>query len=257
MNILSNYGNVDEEISNNEGLSTHMILHKPLCSAPSVALVAKPQTSLIRNNDTQLMTNPKADVVLAPMHGPAHPFKFNAPIAGAKLSGMGHIEETLVEDFTFNDQYQTYQRSGYAVDISTNEILGDSNEYFRNNGDTARNARVKRDKTVNKRGRDIPIEDLGDAEAGPWAAEPENVSSMSLLPVATELEDESTVENGKDSSVGNQKTTTEETDETVTKKSKVHISEPDEEAEMWERVAERKMGFTMPPRPQRGSETAE
>ena len=33
----------------------------------------------------------------------------------------------------------------------------------------------------------------------------------------------------------------------------IHIVEPDEEAEMWERVNERKISATLPPRPPRGS----
>jgi hypothetical protein len=33
----------------------------------------------------------------------------------------------------------------------------------------------------------------------------------------------------------------------------VHIVEPDEEAEKWERVNEKKMTYTLPPRPARGS----
>jgi hypothetical protein len=33
----------------------------------------------------------------------------------------------------------------------------------------------------------------------------------------------------------------------------VHIVEPDEEAEKWERVNEKKLTFTLPPRPARGS----
>jgi hypothetical protein len=37
----------------------------------------------------------------------------------------------------------------------------------------------------------------------------------------------------------------------------VHIVEPDEEDEMWEKVNERKISRTLPPRPARGSTVAE
>lgn len=109
-------------------------------SAPIVSVVAKPAHASLYGQ-TQVMTNPKADVFLAQSYGPAHPFKFNVAPQGTKQSGMGTIEETSIENWTFNEQYQTYQRSGYAVDISTNEILGDVNEYMLHNGDTAQNAR--------------------------------------------------------------------------------------------------------------------
>jgi hypothetical protein len=36
----------------------------------------------------------------------------------------------------------------------------------------------------------------------------------------------------------------------------MHIQEPDEEDEMWEKVTERKMGYVMPPRPARGSKVS-
>lgn len=140
MDILSAYGE-DNDNSQEHLVSAPAIIHKPLCSAPSVALVPKSHPQIAKALDSQLMTNPKAEVVLAPLHGPAHPFKFNAPTPGAKLAGMGHIEDAVVEDFAFNEQYQTYQRSGYAVDVSTNEVLGDYNEYVLNQGDTAQNAR--------------------------------------------------------------------------------------------------------------------
>ena len=36
----------------------------------------------------------------------------------------------------------------------------------------------------------------------------------------------------------------------------MHIQEPEEEDEMWEKVTERKMGYVMPPRPARGSKVS-
>ena len=114
-----------------------------LSSAPVVALVPKSHPQLIKQNQHELMYNPKAEVVLAPLHGPAHPFKFNAPAPGAKLAGMGHIEETNLEAWTFDEQFQTYQRSGYAVDSSTNAIIGDIQKYYDQNGETAQTAKGK------------------------------------------------------------------------------------------------------------------
>ena len=141
MDLLTNYGDENKGYQEISNPTTSLNLYKPICSAPSVELVQRSHPKLIHSNDSELMTNPKADIVLAPIHGPAHPFRFNAGAPGAKLSGMGHIEETLVEDYAFDEQYQTYQRSGYAVNMSTNQIIGDYNQYMLNQGDTSQNAK--------------------------------------------------------------------------------------------------------------------
>jgi pre-mRNA-processing factor 17 len=73
--------------------------------------------------------------------GPANPFRFNVAAAGARQAGMGTIEDTVIEDWTFDEQYQTYQRSGFALDVSTNQIIGDINEYNAVRGDTAQTAK--------------------------------------------------------------------------------------------------------------------
>lgn len=249
MNLLINqYGSEDdsEEIR-------PLKEYQPLvvCSAPSVALVTKSQPKLIRNDQVKIFTNPKAEVILAPIQGPAHPFKFNAQAPGAKLAGMGHIEETLMEDWTFNEQYQTYQRSGYALDVSSNAILGDVNGYFASNGDTAQTVKVKRDK--NKRPRDkLTVDDVGGDESGPWA--PLGPEELDMLPLPPEPVEEVEVEESK----GKVPDGDEDVDlEADSKKPRMHIVEPDEEAEMWEKVNERKMSYVLPPRPARDSQTTE
>ena len=35
------------------------------------------------------------------------------------------LEITNIQDFTFDEQFQNYQRSGYAVDYSSNTVIGD------------------------------------------------------------------------------------------------------------------------------------
>jgi hypothetical protein len=87
--------------------------------------------SLIKYNQKELLTNPTLDIVLAPSQGPAHPYRFNAAAqSGIQQVGMGQIEEAAMEDWAFDDQYQTYLRNGYALDPSSNAVLGDVNAYL-------------------------------------------------------------------------------------------------------------------------------
>ena len=43
---------------------------------------------------------------------------------GAKAGGSSSLEQTHLEDFTFNQQFSSYAARGFAVDLSTNEVLG-------------------------------------------------------------------------------------------------------------------------------------
>lgn len=117
------------------------IVHSSISSAPVVAIASKTTMQMIQHDQKSLMNNPKACVVLAKTQGPAHPFRFNVAPAGAKQAGMGSIEPTAIEDWTFNEQYQTYQRSGFAMDSSSNAVLGDYEAYIEANGDTAQSVR--------------------------------------------------------------------------------------------------------------------
>jgi pre-mRNA-processing factor 17 len=134
MNTLAGYGSDDEDQEPSyKSFSVN--------TAPSVALVARQHASMISQTQRELRNNVTADVMLAPVEGPANPFKFNAVAPGAKQAGMGIIEDTVVEDFTFDEQYQTYQRSGFAMDLSTNAVLGNVAEYLATNGETAQSVR--------------------------------------------------------------------------------------------------------------------
>ena len=140
MDILVSYREDEEEVTLNKSDESSLI-STPLSSAPLVTISQKSRKELIKQDQHEIMTNPTADIILAPINGPAHPFKFNACKPGGKLAGMGHIEVTNMEDWAFDDQFQTYQRSGYAVDSTTNAIIGDIKEYVANRGETAQTAK--------------------------------------------------------------------------------------------------------------------
>jgi pre-mRNA-processing factor 17 len=162
MDILGNYGS-DSDSDNGDSKPTsgstslpHSLEYKPmssaLCAAPLTHSLTHTHThnhptnsQLIQQNQIEFKNNPRINIVLAPQQGPAHPFRFNAPTPGLgrKQAGMGHVENTNMEAWTFDEQYQTFQRSGYAIDSETNAILGDYKEYVSTNGDTAQTARGK------------------------------------------------------------------------------------------------------------------
>lgn len=151
MDFLGGYGsgsgsdNEDERktLSNAPvNFSEYKPMSQALCVAPIVPVSSTlSNTQLIKHDQVEIRNNPRMGVVTAPQNGPAHPFRFNAPANGAKQAGMGHIENTNIESWTFDEQYQTFQRSGFAIDSETNAVLGDYEEYVTNNGDTAQTVR--------------------------------------------------------------------------------------------------------------------
>ena len=111
-------------------------------------------------------------------------------------------------------------------------------------------------KPKEKRKRGVQYEDVGDDLDGPWAPVPpvsvghtESDVCLSISPATT-------------SSPPGDITATAITDtapsavvkEDMAPDPTLHIVEPDEEEEMWEKVNERKIAFTLPPRPARGSQ---
>jgi hypothetical protein len=95
-----------------------------------------------------------------------------------------------------------------------------------------------------KRRRLPELDYLGDESSGPWAMskteeKPAEIESIQEQEKAAEEKEKEKAEQPDEKS--------EPKDPTM------HILEPEEEDEMWEKVNERKMGYVLPPRPARGS----
>jgi len=79
MEILHNYGDIEDVSSdlteNNSSPSEQLfstsltLISNEICSAPAVSVKAASHPQLIKKNQIELFNNPKADVVLAPVHG--------------------------------------------------------------------------------------------------------------------------------------------------------------------------------------------
>jgi hypothetical protein len=123
------------------------------------------------------------------------------------------------------------------------------------------------------------IVDLGSDENGPWATMPQSKYELPLPEPSPLLEEGVTLEsipvpiplmqlkqkNKRLSSTNILPTSSADATAAGTgaeggetaQRDNVHIVEPDEEAEKWERVNEKKISYTLPPRPERGSTIGE
>lgn len=285
MEALSGYGSEEEE-----RLTPSLLLPQTqrVNSAPMALTIQSTGQSAansrllssidIKNN--MLMVNSKVDTVLAPIHGPHNPFRLNANVAGVKRVGMGSIENTNMEDWCFNEQYQTYQKSGYAFDVNSNaEVIGDYAEYLRNQGNvasyskksTAEGKRARKEEMTSASSSEGIVGDVGEEEGnGPWSGADSSKDAYQLALEAFQAKQQA-LESSSSSAVGEteslmnkaaKKITNKEAEEEekereegVVPKSggRMHIIEPEEQEEIWERQTERKQGFILPPRPSRGN----
>jgi hypothetical protein len=223
--------------------------------------------------------------MLAPSHGPIHPYRFNQIQTGHGIQqvGMGHVEDAAMDDYAFDDQYKTYLKNGYAFDLNDNSILGSFSSFVASQGESTKTTKGlwskhistffisnsffwKIEKILNSKRKRIEDDfvDLGDGENGPWATPVPESFPAPAVPTESveESKDGVTLESipvpmpalPKPKRDKNQQTEIllpPNRDGVIPEN--VHIVEPDEEAEKWERVNEKKLTFTLPPRPARGS----
>ena len=149
---------------------------RPLNSAPVVSLLA-------HRNATQQQAlvvgggalNSTIDVLQAPIHGPANPFQSHGAVAGVRVSGMGQLSGASLSDYTFKEQFTSFERNGFAIDVSTNQVLGDYNAFVGSlqkrggGGAASAGAEVQRDRKRSK----VEVTEVGDDSLGPWAPLPQ------------------------------------------------------------------------------------
>ena len=265
MNFLDNYGSDDESPTSSIGLTNARVLTNPIVSSTALS------TSLLQNSskaglitaDMMVLTNPKMEILCAPVEGPKHPFKQSVAATSSRKIGMGFIEDTVIDATTFDDQYKSYLKSGYAVDSATNNIIGDYNSYLndlqppqkKSKSEERANKRIQQMKNIMQ---SVLDEEQEGNNGGVWAATA-NTHADAVMKL---LEENKTL---SESLVAESKMTEESEKEeqevcvpTEPVNSTYHIIEPDEAEEMWERINERKNTFnTLPIRPARGSTAVE
>jgi len=280
---LLNYGSDEEEAA-----SLPSVTMIPLVQAnPIVAVVphsscggANMGPRFLGQNQSVIVHNPTIEELFVRPVGPENPFKRGggfAQLTGA--SGMGRVEAHSIDAFTFAEQYKSFERNGFAIS-SENEILGDVNAF---QAEKAKKKSSKRkrvsdqeqeqqklkglatggggkggkkgcvDDQVEEEEEEEEEDDLG---TGPWAApskkEAALTEAVSTVAAAAAAKRSAKVAAEEAKKLGDEAKAEEEGDDDAQGKN-IHINEPDEEAEMWEKVNERKMGYTLPPRPARGT----
>ncbi|XP_068669647.1 uncharacterized protein [Aristolochia californica] len=80
--------------------------------------------------------NPSYDQLWAPLCGPAHPYAKDGVAQGMRNHKLGFVEDTAIEPFQFDEQYNTFHKYGYAADPSApvgNNYVGDLDALEKNN----------------------------------------------------------------------------------------------------------------------------
>jgi hypothetical protein len=162
-------------------------------------------------------------------------------------------------------EYQRYQRDGYALDSTSNYVLGDVDAY-----EAEKRKGVPSDYKAKKRKKPDPVTALAalddeedDIAAGPWAAYEDPVKAqmnaemeikiqqnmLNLAPTAADAPPPSSSSSSAAASSSSSAAVKEPAAAApVADSSTTYIVEPEEEDEMWEKKNERKLRGVLPPR---------
>ncbi|XP_068651203.1 uncharacterized protein [Aristolochia californica] len=80
--------------------------------------------------------NPSYDQLWAPICGPTHPYAKDGIAQGMRNHKLGFVEDTAIEPFQFDEQYNTFHKYGYAADPSASvgkNYIGDLEALEKNN----------------------------------------------------------------------------------------------------------------------------
>lgn len=173
-----------------------------------------------------------------------------ADTAQGKKIGKAYIETTAIDEFTFNQQYQSFLRAGYAHDVSSNQIVGNYQNYVHDQEDeTLTGKKRKREKGP----KPLPVlPDDDDEDLGPWALYKEDPVEPPKPPVAAPVVVPPSIANAAHGETKSSSSTT-----TAEAPANEFIIEPEAEEDKWEKRNERKQNFVLPPRPGRGSHAME
>ncbi|CAH9139991.1 unnamed protein product [Cuscuta epithymum] len=113
--------------------------------------------------------NPTYDQLWAPIYGPAHPYAKDGLAQGLRNHKLGFVENASIEPFVFDEQYNTFQKYGYAFDPSANSYVGDMKALQKNDAMSVYNipqTEQKKRKLEKKKEmvENEEVEDEGDAD---------------------------------------------------------------------------------------------
>lgn len=177
MQFLTDYESDSENADGKRVSALRPVVQTALNAAPNVMVVA-PQYSLSVPSAQGLCEamNSTIDVMHAPVQGPANPFRSSGVIPGIRVSGMGQISAASLSDYTFQEQFTSFQRYGFAIDASTNEVLGDFGAYVgaqqkRDSqcAEASSSSSSSADPATKRKRTKVETLDVGDDSLGPWA----------------------------------------------------------------------------------------
>jgi pre-mRNA-processing factor 17 len=161
--------------------------------------------------------------------------------------GKGYIQPTSIDDHAFNEQYKSFHKNGYSMDLHSNRVIGSYENYVEDQKQEKLEYETNKteEKKKKRKIKDVILEDDDeDDAAGPWAAfKDEKPAKLFSLPPGASAETTALVAKPAAAPA--------KTEQVMPPN--MYIAEPDEEEEKWERVTERKLNYVLPPRPHRGA----
>lgn len=141
MDLLGHYGGSDDEVDETAIETTgetelyKLTLPTEVTAAPQVDTtgLALQEGKAVAASATRNLLDPKARSVqynlphkdmAAPLVGPAHPYQKDGIAAGLKNHRAGHVEDTHLHSFAFDEQYNTYHSMGYAAAPTGQGLVG-------------------------------------------------------------------------------------------------------------------------------------
>ncbi|KAK4753596.1 hypothetical protein SAY87_001700 [Trapa incisa] len=165
-----------------ESSPTRLLVAKS--SAPKVddtmlalTAAAQAQRSLTRPIDpTQraIAFNPTYDQLWAPIYGPAHPYAKDGIAQGMRNHKLGFVEDAAIDSFIFDEQYNTFQRYGYAADPSASvgyNYVGDLDTLKQNDGISVYNISHQEQKRRRVESKKESGEEVGGEDVDPTEVE--------------------------------------------------------------------------------------
>mmetsp|Transcript_18506 Transcript_18506/g.51945 ORF Transcript_18506/g.51945 Transcript_18506/m.51945 type:complete len:569 (-) Transcript_18506:353-2059(-) len=164
MDLLNQYRDSDDEQGNIEDdAGPSMPLSTAVQAAPEVdttgltiydnkAVSASSTRHLQAPTTRKTMYNTPYEDMHAPALGPAHPYNKDGLAAGLRNHRIGHVEDLYMHPYHFDEQYNTYHAMGYAhAPGGSHEVVGNSSEWEKRQGDTVTGQAKRRKTTAEKR----------------------------------------------------------------------------------------------------------
>ncbi|KAG9154801.1 hypothetical protein Leryth_020078 [Lithospermum erythrorhizon] len=127
MDLLQSYGGGASASSSPESSPLRILPTKSAAPRVDDTMLAGSQAQPKPLDPTQHVVNfnPTYDQLWAPIYGPAHPFAKDGLAQGLRNHKLGFVEDASIQPFVFDEQYNTFQKFGYAADPSATYYIGD------------------------------------------------------------------------------------------------------------------------------------